>query len=169
MASAAGLIPTGNSGGSGEPIEIVADRLVATNAEKWVDFTGSVKAKQGKFTLTADQLRIYYEGDLISPSKTKPTRESIQKMVATGRVHIVAEPYVADTDRAEYELATDTLTLIGANSKVVSGKNILTGSKIVLKRSEGKAEVVGSASERVKALFYSEPKGDQPSDSKKPK
>jgi lipopolysaccharide export system protein LptA len=165
--SGAGLFPAGNSGDSGEPIEIIADRLVANNTEKWADFTGAVNVTQGKFTLTADALRIYYEGDLINPPKNKSMRDSIQKLVATGRVHIVAEQYVADSERAEYVLATDILTLTGANSKVVSGKNILTGSKIVLKRSEGKAEVEGSASERVKALFHQGPKGGGLSEAKK--
>ena len=164
----AGLFPAGNSGDSGEPIEILADRLVASNTQKWADFTGAVKVTQGKFTLTADSLRIYYEGDLINPPKNQSMRESIQKLVATGRVHIVAEQYVADADRAEYVLATDILTLTGANSKVVSGKNVLTGSKIVLKRSEGTAEVEGSASQRVKALFHQESKVDRLPESKKP-
>jgi lipopolysaccharide export system protein LptA len=167
-ASGAGLFPSGSSGDAEAPIEIVADRLVASNTEKWADFTGSVKATQGKFTMTADSLRIYYEGDLITPSKTKSARESIQKLVASGRVHIVAEQYVADSERAEYVLATDILTLTGANSKVVSGKNILTGSKIVLKRSEGKAEVEGSASERVKALFYQDSTSNGALELKKP-
>jgi lipopolysaccharide export system protein LptA len=167
-ASAAGLFPTDSSGGSKEPIEIVADRLVTNNTEKWADFNGSVKATQGKFTMTSDALRIYYEGDLLNPPKEKSMQESIQKIVATGRVHIVTDQYVADSEHAEYVLATDTLTLTGANSTVVSGKNTLTGSKIVLNRSGGKAEVESSGSERVKAVFHQEPKKTGAPDPKKP-
>lgn len=166
--SAAGLLSTDGSGGSKEPIEIVADRLVANNVEKWADFTGSVKATQGKFTMTSDALRVYYEGDLLNPPKDKSTQESIQKIVATGRVHIVTDQYVADAERAEQVAATNTITLTGANSTVVSGKNKLTGSKIVLNRSTGNAEVESSGSERVKALFYQEAKGGGAPDPKKP-
>jgi lipopolysaccharide transport protein LptA len=156
---AAGLFSSESPEGSKEPIEIVADRLVANNNEKWADFIGSVKATQGTFTMTSDSLRIYYEGDLMSPPKDQSMQQSIQKLVATGHVHIVTDRYVADTERAEHVVATDVLTLTGPNSKVVSGKNTLTGYKIVLLRSEGKAFVESSASERVKALLYQEPKG----------
>ena len=165
---AAGLFSTDSSEGSKEPIEIISDRLVANNTEKWADFTGSVKATQGTFTMTSDALRIYYEGDLMNPPKDKSTQQSVQRMVATGRVHIVTDRYVADAERAEHVVATDVLTLTGPNSKVVSGKNTLTGSKIVLYRSEGKAFVESSETERVKALFYQEPKGTSEAGSKKP-
>jgi len=165
---AADLFSSGSSESSKEPIEIVADRLVANNTEKWADFTGSVKATQGTFTMTSDALRIFYEGDLLNPPKDKSTKQSIQRLVATGRVHIVTDRYVADSERAEQEVATDVLTLTGPNSRVVSGKNTLTGSKIILYRSEGKAFVESSGSERVKALFYQEPKGTPAPDSQKP-
>lgn len=164
---AAGLFSTDASEGSKEPIEIVADRLVANNTEKWADFTGSVKATQGTSVMTSDALRIYYEGDLMNPPKDKSMQQSVQRLVATGRVHIVTDRYVADAERAEHVLATDVLTLTGPNSKVVSGKNTLTGSKIVLIRSEGKAFVESSGTERVKALFYQEPKGAPAPDSQK--
>jgi lipopolysaccharide export system protein LptA len=167
-ASAAGLFSTESSGNSKEPIEIVADRMVTNNTERWADFTGSVKATQGQSTLTCDALRIYYEGDLLNPSKGKSTQESIQKIVATGRVHIVTEKYTADTERAEHVLATDVMTLTGANSTVVSGKNTLTGSKIVLNRSTGNAEVESRGSERVKAVFHQESKGPGTPEEKKP-
>jgi lipopolysaccharide transport protein LptA len=165
---AASLFSTESSEGAKEPIEIVADRLVANNIEKWADFTGSVKATQGTFSMTSDALRIYYEGDLLNPPKNKSTQQSIQRLVATGRVHIITDRYIADAERAEHVLATDVVTLTGPNSRVVSGKNTLTGSKIVLLRSEGKAFVESSGSERVKALFYQEPKGTPAPDSKKP-
>jgi lipopolysaccharide transport protein LptA len=165
---AAGLFSSDDSGSSKEPIEIVADRLVADNTEKWADFTGSVQATQGSFSMTSDALRIYYEGDLMNPPEDKSTEQSIQRLVATGRVHIVTERYVADTERAEHVVATDVLTLTGPNSRVVSGKNTLTGYKIVLIRSEGKAFVESSGSERVKALFYQEPKDNQAPGAKQP-
>jgi len=167
-ASAAGLLSTDSPGGSKEPIEIVADRMVTNNTERWAEFTGAVKATQGKSTMTSDALRIYYEGDLMNPPKGKSTQESIQKIVATGRVHIVTEKYVADAERAEHDLATDIMTLTGANSTVVSGKNTLTGSKIVLNRSTGNAEVESSGSGRVKAVFHQEPKGAGTAETNKP-
>jgi lipopolysaccharide transport protein LptA len=154
---AAGLLSP-ESGGSKEPIEITADRLVSNNNEKWADFLGSVKAVQGKFTMTSDALRVYYSGDLMTPPKDRPMRNQVDKFVAKGHVRIVTDQYTTDSQQAEYVQATDILTLTGPNSKVVSGGNVITGPKIVLQRSEGKAVVEGAGTERVKAVFTQEAK-----------
>jgi lipopolysaccharide transport protein LptA len=163
---AAGLFSAGGSADSKAPIEIVSDRLVANNAEKWADFQGAVTATQGKFSMTSDALRIHYEGDLMSPPKDKSAQNLITRLVATGRVHIATDQYTADAERAEYVPATDILTLSGENSRVVSGKNTLTGSKIVLNRSEGKALVESTGAERVKAVFFQEEKSTSSSPGK---
>jgi lipopolysaccharide export system protein LptA len=153
-ALAAGIFPTAEKSGNADaPIEITADRLVTNNTEKWADFTGSVKATQGTFTLTSDALRIHYEGDLMNLPKDQPADEAIKRVVATGRVHIVTDEYVADAERAEYDPASEVITLTGENSRVVSGGNTLTGSRIVYDRREGKATVEGSSRARVKAEF----------------
>lgn len=154
----AGLFAPGGGTDSKAPIEIVSDRMVANTAEKWADFLGAVVATQGTFSMNADALRIHYEGDLMNAPKGGAAQDRIQKIVATGRVHIVSDQYTADADRAEYLPATDVLTLSGKPSRVVSGKNTLTGSKIVLNRSEGKALVEGGEAGRVKAVFFQEEK-----------
>ena len=158
-ARSAGLFAPGGKGDSQAPIEIVSDRMVANTTEKWADFLGSVVATQGRFSMTADALRIYYEGDLMNAPKGESAQDRIRKIEATGRVHIVSDQYTADSERAEYLPATDVLTLSGEGSQVLSGKNTVTGSKIVLNRSEGKAFVESGGGERVKAVFYQEEKG----------
>jgi lipopolysaccharide export system protein LptA len=163
---AAGLFSLGGSADSTAPIEIVSDRLIANNTEKWADFLGAVTAAQGKFSMSSDALRIHYEGDLVNPPKGQSAQSQITKLVATGRVHIATDQYTADAERAEYVPATDVLTLSGKNSRVISGKNTLTGSKIVLNRSEGKALVESSGAERVKAVFFQEEKSANPSPGK---
>jgi len=155
----AGFFAPGGGTDAKAPIEIVSDRMVANTAEKWADFLGAVVATQGTFSMNADTLRIYYEGDLVNAPKGGSAQDRIQKIVASGRVHIVSDQYTADAERAEYLPATDVLTLSGKPSRVVSGKNTLTGSKIVLNRSEGKALVEGGDAGRVKAVFFQEEKG----------
>jgi len=155
---AAGLFaPTGNSA-SNEPTEIVSDRLVNNNTDKVAEFTGAVKATQGNFSITTDTLRIHYEGDLINPPKDTSAKNQVTKMVAIGRVHIVSDQYIADSDRAEYDPATDVLTLIGDNSRVTSGQNSITGSKIIINRRDGKSFAESSATSRVKAVLHQGPK-----------
>ena len=153
----AGLFSS-DSKGSKEPIEITADRLVTNNKERWADFLGAVKAVQGKFTMSADALRVFYSGDLMNPPKGEGMGSSVEKFVATGRVHIVTDQYTTDSHQAEYVQATDIMTLTGPNSRVVSGGNTITGPRIVLRRSEGTAVVEGAGTERVKAVFTTESK-----------
>lgn len=154
-------------GDSKEPLEITADRLVTNDAEKFAEFSGSVKAVQGKFTLTADTLRIYYEGDpMNAPKGERSTRESIKRIVAGGKVHIVSQEYTADAERAEYLPESDELTLSGPGSRVVSGRNTLSGARIVYNRTQGKAQVESGGGERVKAVFYQEEKEKAPAEEK---
>ena len=157
-AAAAGLFSPTGGGASNEPTEIVSDRLVNNNTDKVAEFTGAVKATQGNFSITADTLRIHYEGDLINPPKDKSAKSQVTKMVAIGRVHIVSDQYVADSNRAEYDPATDVLTLTGENSRVTSGQNSITGSKIILNRRDGKSFAESSGSSRVKAVLHQGPK-----------
>jgi lipopolysaccharide export system protein LptA len=165
-ARAAGLFAPGGSPDSKAPIEIVSDRMVANTTEKWADFLGSVMATQGKFSMTADSLRIYYEGDLMNAAAGGGAQNRIRQLEAVGRVKIVTDQYTAETERAEYVPASDVLTLSGKTSRVVSGKNTLTGSKIVLNRSEGRALVESAEGERVKAVFFQEEKGLRPTSGK---
>jgi len=162
----AGFFASGGSTDSKAPIEIVSDRMMANTTEKWAEFKGSVQVTQGNFSMAADALRIYYEGDLMDTPKGGAAQDRIKKLEATGRVHIVTDQYTADAERAEYVPATDVLILSGERSRVISGRNTLSGSKIVLNRSEGKAVVEGAGAERVKAVFFQEEKGSPPASGK---
>jgi lipopolysaccharide export system protein LptA len=63
---------------------------------------------------------------------------------------------VASTELAEYIAETRVLTLTGQNSVITSGKNTITGSRIIFNRTEGRITVQSSESQPVKAQFYSE-------------
>jgi lipopolysaccharide export system protein LptA len=138
-----------------EPIQITANQLISNNDEKFAEFIGDVKASQGNFMITSDRLKIYYEGDLVNPEKKSSGDEVIKKIVAEGNVKITAEQYLAETDQVEYDTDSMTIVLHGENSKVTSGKNSISGSKITLYRKDGQVKVEGSAEKRIKAVFYS--------------
>jgi lipopolysaccharide export system protein LptA len=156
--SAAGLFSVPGGEKSQEPTEILADRLVNHAADKYAEFTGAVKATQGNFSMSSDELRVYYQGDLLSPRAGSAPTE-ITRIVATGRVHIVSEQYIADADRVEYDPATDVLTLTGEAAKVTSGRNFISGSKITLNRRDGKALAESGPATRVKAFLHQDDKG----------
>ena len=139
---------------AGEPIQITANKLISNAEQKYAEFIGDVKASQQNFVITSDSLRIYYEGDLINQSQQPSNKKMIKRIVAKGDVEITSDEYVAKTDRVEYDVATMVVVLTGENSTVTSGKNSITGSKIIYLRANGKLIVEGSAQNQVKALIY---------------
>ena len=142
-----------------EQIQIVADKLVTNNAEKYAEFMGDVHATQGNFTITSEHLRIYYKDKLDNPQDQIGSRELIKRIVASGNVKISSDQYTAETEQIEYDLDTNILVLQGENSTITRGKNFITGSKITVHRKDGQIVVERGAEQRVKARFYS--KGDQ--------
>ena len=147
-----------------EQIEIIADQFTTNNEEKYMDFTGDVRASQGNFVITSERLRIYYKANSESTKSQTDSQESIKQIVASGDVKISSEKYIAETDLAEYDPDRKVLVLKGENSKIKSGKNLITGSIITVNRRDGQIKVERGPQKRVKALFYSKDKSmnDQP-------
>lgn len=139
----------------GEQIQIVADKLITNNAEKYAEFIGDVRASQGNFTITSEHLRIYYKDNLDNLQNQTGSQELIKRIVASGNVKISSDKYTAETERVEYDLDNTVLVLKGENSTIKSGKNLITGSKITVHRTDGQIIVERSAEKRVKAMFYS--------------
>lgn len=156
-----------------QPILITADQLISDNEEKFAEFIGNVKATQADFVITSDKLRIYYRGELLDTEEkenaNKDNEEMLKKIVATGNVKINSTQYIAESDLVEYDTDAMTITLTGENSKVLSGKNSLTGSKIILYRKDGRVKVFGSQKKRVEATFYSGGKASDAFKVEKPK
>lgn len=145
-------------------IEIIADQFTTNNEEKYMDFTGDVRASQGNFVITSERLRIYYKANPDSTKTQTGNQESIKQIVASGDVKISSEKYNAEADLVEYDLDSTVLVLKGEDSKIKSGKNLITGSIITVNRKNGQIKVERGPEKRVKALFYSKEKNvnDQP-------
>ena len=140
-----------------QPIQITAEQLISNNEKKYAEFIGSVRATQGNFVITADKLRIYYEGELLQTDGQKDPGQKglLQKIVASGHVKINTDQYRAEAEEAVYDTRSMTIVLSGKNSTVISGKNSISGSKITLYRKQQRIKVEGSAQDRIKAIFYS--------------
>jgi len=147
-------IETGQGSG-GEQIQIVADKLITNNVEKYAEFIGDVKTTHPDFVMISDILRIYYRDNLPGIKNRSGDQEFIKRIVAGGNVTITTDKYTAKTHSAEYDMDAMVLVLDGENSTVQSGENILTGSKITIYRKDEKIKVEGSPQKRVKAVFYS--------------
>ena len=139
----------------GEQIQVVADKLITNNAEKYAEFVGDVQASQGTFTITSEHLRIYYQDNPGNLKSQTGGQGLIKRIVASGHVKISSDKYKAEAERVEYDLDSAVLVLEGENSTIKSGNNLITGSKITVHRQDGQILVERSAEKRVKARFYS--------------
>jgi len=137
------------------PIIITAEQLDSDNKAKFAEFIGNVKATQADFVITSDKLRIYYKGELLNTEKKGNDEEVLKKIVATGNVNVTTDQYIAKTEALEYDTAAMTIILTGENSTVLSGKNSITGSKIIIYQKDGRIKVLGSKKKRIKAEFFS--------------
>jgi lipopolysaccharide export system protein LptA len=141
-----------------EPIQIVADKLISYNDDKYAEFIGNVKVTQADFTITSDKLRIYYQGELLQNEKKDSDEDLLKKIIATGNVKINSEQYQAEADKAEYDTTAKTVVLSGENAKVISGKNSITGAIITLNQESGQVKVESSGTKRIKAEFFTKEK-----------
>jgi lipopolysaccharide transport protein LptA len=139
-----------------QPILIEADQLISNNEQKFAEFLGNVKATQADFVIIADKLRIYYQGELLeTEGKSDQSEDLLRKIVASGNVKITSSQYSAESDEVEYDTKSMTITMTGDGSRVLSGKNSISGSKIILYRKDGRVKVLGSKKRRVEATFFS--------------
>jgi lipopolysaccharide export system protein LptA len=63
---------------------------------------------------------------------------------------------VAEAEQAEYMAAEKIIILTGNQTKITSGNNSISGTKITLYRGEGKIQVESNKDKRVEAFFYSQ-------------
>ena len=140
-----------------EPIRITADKLVTDNRKQSAEFSGNVKAVQQNTVITTDRLTLFYS----SQGGKSPTdsTNSIERMEADGNVRIEFDNKVAVSHQAVYIIAERKLVLSGPESKVISGQDEISGSKITFYRDNGQVALEGDGKNRVKAIIHSDHKG----------
>jgi lipopolysaccharide export system protein LptA len=134
-------------------IHITADKVIADLEGGEARFVGNVRITQGLTTVTSNRMNVYYK-DVDSKNKNGEVKNSVYKIIATGNVRIHMEDLIAFTDEAVYITKTETLTLSGSNSRVISGENSITGSMFIVSRANGNIIVEGSNQDQVQAVLY---------------
>jgi len=140
-------------------IYITSDSMISDNNTKYAEFIGNVKAIQGSNTIVADRLKIFFQKDLKNTENLAGDQDSIVKIVANGNVTIHFDNKVAVAEQAVYITETKVLVLSGANSKITSANDSISGEKITLYREDGRINVESGAEKRVNAVFRSGKKG----------
>lgn len=150
--TAAEVIETNDKNDENSRIRITADKLISQVDAGEVEFVGNVKATQADSVVTSDRLKIIYDPDTLNMTG-EYRNVSIEKLIATGRVNIVIDNIIAETDRAEYTIKSKVLVLLGEQSKVSQGGHSITGAKFTLHRIEGNLTVESSGENRIKAIL----------------
>lgn len=140
-------------------IHITADKLISDNELDYAEFIGNVRATQEDTVITADRLKIFVKKNSDNKSDPGSGTESINKIIASGNVKIIFDNRVAVTPQAVYNTETGILVLSGDNSRIISGKDSISGEKITLYRTTGRITVESGEQKRVEAVFYSGEKG----------
>jgi lipopolysaccharide export system protein LptA len=142
-----------------EKLHITADKLISDHEAKYAEFIGNVMATQRDTVITADKLKIFFKRGMDNKKNPLAGDESIKKIVANGNVQIKFDNRVAVTQQAVYITETRVLVLSGADSKVISGNNSISGEKITVYRTDGRIQVESGKGERVEAVLYPGEKG----------
>lgn len=145
-------IPAGEEG----RIQVSADELMADEARKLAEFSGNVKAVQGKTVIEADRLQIHY-GERVPTDGDKgkgkeKAGEAVRKIVASGRVRIHFEEMDAEGREATYTTHDRILVLEGPDARVTrAGSGTVKGNRITVFRDDGRIRFEGG----VEGVFQS--------------
>jgi lipopolysaccharide export system protein LptA len=125
-----------------EKIHVTAQNLVVDDADKFAEFTGNVKAVQGKTIITADRLKIFYEGSpdaLSAKNGTSEKKCGIRSLEASGHVIILFDTMTAQGEKAVYTTADRVLVLSGPEASVTRPESgSISAAKIIVNRVTGR-------------------------------
>jgi len=153
----AGMIATGTAASAQsvlkshdtyQPLDITAERLEMKQREGRAIFKGTVNVTQGKMTLTADTLTVFYatEAGIENPS--------ISRLDAQGNVMLTSETESLSGDWGVYDVDRRLVTL-GGDVVFAQGDNTLRGKRLEFDLVSGLAKLDGESTEegRVRGRF----------------
>jgi len=134
-------------------IRISTDQAVIDGKGRQTEFKGNVKVFVDDTKIEADWLSITYRPGM-APDKTASfSEQSIEEILAKGNVKIMFEDKTAVAHQATYTPHSKTLILTGENSRITSGKDFITGGKIILDRINQTFTVESAGNKQVEAIF----------------
>ena len=135
-----------------EPIRISSATLEVRDKSKMAMFKGDVVVVQGDTNVRCNELVVFYEGERGAPgSKATPapkggapvpgqSGQQIRRMEARGSVVVTQKDQRAVGDRAEFDMRTNTVTLIG-NVVITSSDNVARGERMTVDLNTGVARM----------------------------
>jgi lipopolysaccharide export system protein LptA len=136
-----------------EPIRISSATLEVRDKSKMATFKGDVIVVQGDTNVRCHELVVFYESEQGLPgSKATPAPApkkgtaaagqggQIRRMEARGGVVVTQKDQRAVGDRAEFDMRTNTVTLIG-NVVITSSENVARGERMTVDLNTGIARM----------------------------
>lgn len=144
-----------------EPVRITSATLEVRDKAKMATFKGDVHVVQGETDVRCNELIVFYDDEKgAAASKTKAPaterggQQQIRRMEARGSVIVTQKDQRAVGDRAEFDMRSNTVTLIG-NVVVTNVDNVVRGSRMVVDLTTGVARMGEPGSGRVEGIFNS--------------
>ncbi len=119
--------PFSGPGASSAPVEITADVFEIAEANSSAEFSGNVVVTQAGFTLKSEKVVVVYGEDGYSDLKS---------LRSEGRTRITYAGQSAAGDRAEFDVGSRVLRLIG-NVRVENEDGTFTGQELVVDFARG--------------------------------
>jgi lipopolysaccharide export system protein LptA len=182
-----------------EPIKIDANRLEVHDKDKLAVFSGNVYVQQGDTNMRCPELKVFYEGEVKGAPKnstappattpasgeTKPpaapaakasatennVQQRIKRIEAFGGVIVMSKDQKATGDRADFDIKSNTVTLLG-NVVVTQGPNVMKGDKLIVDLSTSRARMEAGTKGspgRVQGLFVPSTMKEKDAEAKKAK
>jgi lipopolysaccharide export system protein LptA len=147
-----------------EPVRITSATLEVRDKSKMATFKGDVHVTQGETEVRCNELVVFYDEEKDSKSGAKKVASSpdaprgqqqIRRMEARGNVVVTQKDQRAVGDRAEFDMRSNTVTLIG-NVVITNADNVVRGSRMVVDLTTGVARMgeTGGGT-RVEGIFNS--------------
>ncbi|MCA8885572.1 MAG: OstA family protein [Hyphomonadaceae bacterium] len=127
---------------------------------------GDVDIVQNDARLRADRITLYFSGSSGAPSGGGAPQQGlgsgdIERMIAEGEVYYIRPSQDARGDRAEYNVAADSVTFTG-NVIVMSDENVIRGNTLVLQIGSRRTTIRPQAGQRVRGVFVPHEGGQTP-------
>lgn len=152
-----------------EPVKITSATLEVRDKAKMATFSGDVHVVQGETEVRCNTLIVFYDDERDKAgSKKAPApaaaeggrNQQIRRMEAKGNVVVTQKEQRAVGDRAEFDMRTNTVTMIG-NVVITKGDDVLRGQRMVVDLTTGVSRVE-SGGGRVEGIFQSKSQPKMP-------
>ena len=116
----------------GGPVSYSANNLEYFDSERRLVLVGNVDIVQNDARLRADRITLFFSGTSGGGTAQQGLGSGdIERMIAEGEVYYIRPSQDARGDRAEYNVAQDSVTFTG-NVIIMSEDNVIRGNTLVL-------------------------------------